>query len=718
MPTELAPNPQFVAALCALPAEELAQALAQAGLLEDAKALILGERCQEDFELFVREFWACVPGVGPLVWNWHLAVFCQELHRIALRVEAGLPKKHDLIFNVPPGTSKSTISSVLFVCWVWSWFPQARFICVTHTDSLARDLASKCRDVVMSEKYQACCPHVQVRPDRSAVHDFELSAGGGRKSSTVGGVTPTGRHAHFVLIDDPIDPQGARSEVELDTAAKFMTEVIPTRVVDKGVCPTVLIMQRLHPRDPTRVMLDVGLNAGTTPIRHICLPGELGGVSAAVSPPELETNYRDGLLDPERLPRRVLQDLAARLGPWAYAGQVGQNPMPPGGGMFEREWFVKRVKAAPYDARRVRYWDRADTADGGCATAGVLMSKDSQGKYYVEHVAWGQWEFHKRNKAILGIAHRDRDRYAPRHAPGIWVEGERGSTGKEAFASLATLLDGFPIREDLPTGSKDTRADPWAAQLAAGNVYLVDDGTWDVHAYVEEHLQFRPEAGKRLGKFKDRVDASSGAWAKLATGAGAGGKLLRVVQLGPGRGQAAKVRVVACAGPELVALRTDNKCLLVWLQDPAAGDLCPVTVGAMAGAVHNLGTVPGHGLVHLLGSLGLVFCDLDPKDLQEQWQAPLAPWGAPPVELVMQRAHGKGLWGFLLRQWAPAPEVVVFASPGGKRALSCALAFADALRLPRSTVFRPGREAPCQPGEKAPNEHVYFMTKLCRGMVV
>ena len=63
------------------------------------------------------------------------------------------------------------------------------------------------------------------------------------------------------------------------------------------------------------------------------------------------------------------------------------------------------------------------------------------------------------------------------------------------------------MRVDRPTGDKVLRADPYSVQVNYGNVSL-SPGEWN-RAYLDE-LQFFPH-----GKWKDQVDASSGAFSLL-----------------------------------------------------------------------------------------------------------------------------------------------------------------------------------------------------------
>jgi predicted phage terminase large subunit-like protein len=174
------------------------------------------------------------------------------------------------------------------------------------------------------------------------------------------------------------------------------------------------------------------------------------------------------------------------------------------GTMFRREWFAGRiVYAGPAEmGGRIRYWDKAGTADGGAFTCGVRIDKDAGGLYYVVDVVRGQWSSHDRNRIMLATAHQD--------GPGvtIWVEQEPGSGGKESAEITLRELAGFDVHAERPTGDKATRAVPYAAQCEAGNVRLVR-GPW-VSAYIDELTGFP------LGRYKDQADASSGAFNKLA----------------------------------------------------------------------------------------------------------------------------------------------------------------------------------------------------------
>jgi predicted phage terminase large subunit-like protein len=89
----------------------------------------------------------------------------------------------------------------------------------------------------------------------------------------------------------------------------------------------------------------------------------------------------------------------------------------------------------------------------------------------------------------------------------IVVEQEPGSGGKESAEATIRNLAGYSVFADRVTGSKQLRAEPFAAQVQGGNVSLVA-GDW-IRDFLDEAESF-PN-----GKFKDQIDAASGAFARL-----------------------------------------------------------------------------------------------------------------------------------------------------------------------------------------------------------
>ena len=179
---------------------------------------------------------------------------------------------------------------------------------------------------------------------------------------------------------------------------------------------------------------------------------------------------------------------------------------------FKRTQIGDRLEALPTDVVRwVRCWDLAasEKTDGGdpAYTAGVLIGKRSNGRYIVADVINKQMSASDVRKTILMTAQMDRSRYGDVR---IRLPQDPGQAGKEQAQSYTKFLAGFSVTTVLESGSKQSRAEPMAAQWQAGNFDIMS-GEWN-EPYLLQMENF-PD-----GKFKDMVDASANGFLELETG--------------------------------------------------------------------------------------------------------------------------------------------------------------------------------------------------------
>jgi predicted phage terminase large subunit-like protein len=266
-----------------------------------------------------------------------------------------------------------------------------------------------------------------------------------------------------------------------------------------------MIMQRLSENDPTGYLL----SKKKSNVRHICLPGEIRNYEKELKPQSLKSNYIDGLLDPNRMPWYVLEEMEADLGQYGFAGQVGQRPTPPGGGMFKVDRFVNIQKMPPDVSIKqiVRYWDKAATDENeiktgqkAAYTVGLKMAKTDYGKWIIMDVVRGRWDTDVREAKIRSVAEADGKNVK------VYVEQEGGSGGKDSIRSTIRNLAGFFCEGDNPSGkgSKVQRADTFSVQVNNGNVLLLS-GEWN-QSLIDEYRLFP------FSTYKDQVDAGSGAF--------------------------------------------------------------------------------------------------------------------------------------------------------------------------------------------------------------
>jgi len=475
---------------------------------------IIAELCRRSLFYFMQEFWDAYSN-DIFVPNWHINKICTELELVAQRVANKEPKLYDLIINIPPGTTKTAMVSIFFPIWCWINWYWMKFITSSHSSPLSLESAEYSRDIIRSDKFKQTFPELTIKQDKDSKSNFrvvqkqrtalsnvlQLNQGGGRVSTSVD-ARITGFHAHILILDDLIDPKRALSDAGILAANNHMDHTLSTRKTDKRVAVTILIMQRLSQNDPTGHLLD---KRKGKKIKLICLPGEIRNYRKQLQPKEFEQYYsKDDLLDSVRMDWGVLGDLEEDLGQYGYAGQIGQAPTPPEGGMFKVDHFtiIDTLPSPVNFVNTVRYWDKAGTQGGGAFTVGLKMSVLKNKKFIIHDVVRGQWSAEIRENIIKETAEADGTSVQ------VYTEQEPGSGGKESAEATITNLAGFSAHKDRPTGNKFFRADPFSVQVNNGNVMLLR-GDW-IFQFKEEYRNFGPVA-----TYKDQVDAGSGAWNKL-----------------------------------------------------------------------------------------------------------------------------------------------------------------------------------------------------------
>lgn len=444
---------------------------------------------------FAKLAWPVLEPATPLRWGWALDAICQHLEAVT---QGDIRR---LLMNVPPGTMKSLLTGVIFPAWEWgpAGLPSRRFLGTAHKQDLAIRDAMKCRRLIQSRWYQERWP-VDLVTDNNAKLRFENTATGFREAMAF--TSMTGARGDRVILDDPLSADDANSDAALSAAETTFTEALPTRVNNEQSA-IIVIMQRLHERDTSGIILERDL--GYT---HLCLPMRFEEDRRRITAIGFtDPRAEDGeLLFPERFPEAQVAELEKTLGSYATAGQLQQRPVPRGGGMFRRDWF-ETVPAAPASCRWVRGWDLAATADDNAAwTAGVLIGKASDGRFYIADATRIQGSPAQVERLLVNTAAQDdADRG---HVQGS-IPQDPGQAGKSQAQYLIRQLAGRNYRASPESGDKVTRAGSFAAQAEAGNVLIVA-GPWN-REFLDEVTSF-PN-----GKFKDQVDAASRAFGEIVT---------------------------------------------------------------------------------------------------------------------------------------------------------------------------------------------------------
>jgi predicted phage terminase large subunit-like protein len=280
-----------------------------------------------------------------------------------------------------------------------------------------------------------------------------------------------GEFGGCIIIDDPLKPEEAYSDLQRKKANDRLNNTILSRRNNPSKTPIIIIMQRLHEDD----MSGFCLNGGTgEEWHHLSLPAIMDDGqplwSAKHSLDQLETM--------KKADRR------------AFAGQYMQAPAPDEGAILKRQFF-KTYRELP--ARVDKYLISLDaTFKGSDKSDYVVMQAWAKcsGEYYLMDQVRAQMDF----PATI-VAFRA---FCLKHPKCTKKLIEAKANGQAIIDSLKREISG--IVAVVPKDSKESRVNAVTPFFEAGNVFIIHSAPW-LNDFIEECAIF-PN-----GKHDDQVDA-------------------------------------------------------------------------------------------------------------------------------------------------------------------------------------------------------------------
>ena len=197
------------------------------------------------------------------------------------------------------------------------------------------------------------------------------------------------------IIDDPLKNwEEAQSALRRQRKWEWYRATFRTRIWEGGAI--VIICTRWHEDDLVGRLLAASGGADSSDgSGQAALPWTVLRLPALAEPQEIrdDNDRRCGLpggqpdplgrpsrepLCPDRFSLEALAAIRRRWDTWPGRPNTRALLGAPEGNTFRPAWLPV-VDEPPELSRQARYWDRAATAGGGCATAGVLMGYDADG---------------------------------------------------------------------------------------------------------------------------------------------------------------------------------------------------------------------------------------------------------------------------------------------------------------------------------------------------
>lgn len=470
------------------------------------------EELAKDYYAFVRAAWHIIEPRTPFKDNWHIPAICEALERVT-RGEL----RHLQIW-VPPGSMKSILSSILWPVWEWTTEPWLRYITGSYKDDLGQDFALKARDVVESGWYQERWPHVELRSDANKKDDY-ITTEGGRRIVTSPQSGVTGRHAHRIIIDDPLEPLKIASAAEIEKANKWYSGTLATRAADPTELAEVIIMQRLHTNDLAAYAMQYYEDWEV-----VCLPERYDPAHKFLWVGDQRTRKGELLWD-KRVGEKENRVRVAKLGAHEAEAQLQQNPTAREGELLKRaHWRYfdrKRLDREPHTfefTRVITSWDTAfKDKTSSDFVVGQVWGAAGANRYFLRSIR-EQMAFGATKRAM-----KEFDTWIRATWPHVAVVHviENSANGVEIINELKREITG--VKPWKASVDKRLRAEAAEPTLEAGNCFLpgVANAAQDdydpaltpawVQMFVEECSQFD------RGANDDQVDAWSQAMNYLNT---------------------------------------------------------------------------------------------------------------------------------------------------------------------------------------------------------
>lgn len=481
---------------------------------------------EDDFELIENlyaleardDLWAFRQYMDPgLVRGWFPMDVSRQLQRFYVRLQAGCRPK--LVIAAPPQHGKSR-GLQDGIGWMAGKNPNLKTIFGSYSDDLGVTTNMFLQRMIDDRsKYGRVFPNTILGSSNvvtavagsgrflrnSSFLEYVGHKGSFRNVTVEGQVS--GKTLDVGVIDDPIKGRNeAQSKNTRDKTWNWLTDDYFNRFSEYG--GLIVTMTRWHVDDPAGRFLEA------FPDAEVAIYPAIFDSSRTIERNIVVDPRMDGeALFPEYKSLDFLKERQRVYTQASWASLYQQSPIVGGGDTFpiDKVRIVANAPAKNEVRRTVRYWDKAGTSGSGAYTCGALMhelKRGDQTRWVVSDVVRKQVNAWDRENLIRQTAENDKVVWGRME---VWFEKEPGSGGKESAERTVANLKGHNAKADTVSGkgSKEVRAEPYAAQWQGGNIDLVA-GKWNKD-FIDEHENF-PN-----GAYMDQVDAAAGAFAKLST---------------------------------------------------------------------------------------------------------------------------------------------------------------------------------------------------------
>ena len=401
----------------------------------------------------------------------------------------GTNEKRNLALCLPVGSGKSLLTEY-FISWCFARSRDNAFVYTSHSEDLITKMSAEIRSICTFPMWQRLFGWVLKKDDRQKTN-FSFEGAKNRTGLRAKAINSaiTGLDAGnpavdgfsgALIIDDPMDAGNAIYEIERENVSRIYKEKLATRRRTPK-CPTILIMQRLHPEDLA------GWAEKNEP--------ELWDIVKVKALNDDGTSFWE-----ERYPAAELEILQKRQGA-LFQAQYQQEPVITGGSVIKTEWF-KYYQQHPKYERIFMTSDTAMKANEWNDYSVLQLWGKYQNSLYLIDMIRGKWE-------VPDLIQKTRD-FVKKYRlwenrlllSALYVEDRGSGVGLIQQLRRETSVPILPLKPNKK--DKVTRAKEIAYYIESGMVFLPQDKDYSFNRELLTEVELFSADGS--ARHEDQID--------------------------------------------------------------------------------------------------------------------------------------------------------------------------------------------------------------------
>lgn len=295
-----------------------------------------------------------------------------------------------LIINIPPRHWKTEMITKCFPAWVLWKDPQAKFIVTGYSSTLTQQFSLETKDIATSQYFTSVFPrHKGIRAEQNTKEYWVLNEWWSYYATGTGG-SITGKGANYFIIDDPLKPDEAESDIIRTWINNWFENTVPSRLDNPKRGCIIIIMQRTHEDDLCGHLIEKMKNKTGDDWTVLSLPSIAEQDEYIPVDDFAFSRLKGDVLHPKRFDNESIEKIRKNMNNSTFECQYQQNPISKESQEFHTEWFkyIDR-QDIPTGGRVFTTVDPAWTKNTSSDYTAIITGKFIQDKLYIlEYTAW------------------------------------------------------------------------------------------------------------------------------------------------------------------------------------------------------------------------------------------------------------------------------------------------------------------------------------------